>query len=162
MSVNCYKPHILVLPEDDANRQLANGFLLEMPDQWRRQVQILPVARGWAKVIDEFRSQHVDGMFKYPSRTMVLAIDFDGQSGRLCEVRSRIPQELADRVFVLGVWTRPEDLKRLGLGSYEEIGQQMCRGCRSDFGSIWSHELLKHNGDEILRLLRAPVGTLFK
>jgi hypothetical protein len=29
MSVNKYHPHVLVLPEDDANRQLANGFLLD-------------------------------------------------------------------------------------------------------------------------------------
>ena len=29
MSVNKYQPHVLVLPEDDANRQLANGFLLD-------------------------------------------------------------------------------------------------------------------------------------
>jgi hypothetical protein len=27
MSANKYKPHVVVLPEDDANRQLANGFL---------------------------------------------------------------------------------------------------------------------------------------
>jgi hypothetical protein len=29
MRINKYKPHILVLPEDDANRQIANGFILE-------------------------------------------------------------------------------------------------------------------------------------
>jgi len=27
MSPNQYQPHILVLPEDDANRQIANGFI---------------------------------------------------------------------------------------------------------------------------------------
>lgn len=26
--MNKYRPHVLVLPEDDANRQIANGFLL--------------------------------------------------------------------------------------------------------------------------------------
>lgn len=34
MSVNRHKEHILVLPEDDANRQMANGLVLEMPDRW--------------------------------------------------------------------------------------------------------------------------------
>jgi hypothetical protein len=29
MSVNKYLPHVLVLPEDDANRQMANGFFLD-------------------------------------------------------------------------------------------------------------------------------------
>ncbi len=28
MSVNKFLPHVLVLPEDDADSQLANGFLL--------------------------------------------------------------------------------------------------------------------------------------
>jgi hypothetical protein len=27
--MNRYQPHVFVLPEDDANRQLANGFLLD-------------------------------------------------------------------------------------------------------------------------------------
>lgn len=29
MSVNKERPHVLILPEDDANRQLANGFQLD-------------------------------------------------------------------------------------------------------------------------------------
>jgi hypothetical protein len=28
--VNRYLPHVLVLPEDDANRQIANGFVLDL------------------------------------------------------------------------------------------------------------------------------------
>lgn len=28
MSVNKYSPHVLVLPEDKANSEIANGFLL--------------------------------------------------------------------------------------------------------------------------------------
>ena len=41
MSVNRYRPHIMILPEDDANRQLANGFVSHAfiaP----RSVQVLP------------------------------------------------------------------------------------------------------------------------
>ena len=40
MSVNKYLPHVLVLPEDDANRQLANGFLLD-PNLLDRRIQLL-------------------------------------------------------------------------------------------------------------------------
>ena len=43
MSVNKFRQHVFVLPEDDANRQLANGFLLDLSV---RQVQILPEAGG--------------------------------------------------------------------------------------------------------------------
>lgn len=46
MSVNAYADHVLVLPEDDANRELTNGFLQE-PALNPRAIQVLPVAHGW-------------------------------------------------------------------------------------------------------------------
>ena len=48
MSVNKYLPHLLILPEDDANRELANGFVLNHAVN-SRAVQILPPAGGWKK-----------------------------------------------------------------------------------------------------------------
>lgn len=48
MSVNVYQQHVLVLPEDDANRQIVNGFLLE-PSLNERVIQVLPIAGGWAR-----------------------------------------------------------------------------------------------------------------
>ena len=59
MSVNKHLPHILVLPEDDANRQLANGFLLQVDPTRMRQMQVLPVAGGWTAVLDQFLSDEV-------------------------------------------------------------------------------------------------------
>lgn len=41
-------PHVLVLPEDDANRQLANGFLLD-GFLSGRQMLVLEVAGGWTE-----------------------------------------------------------------------------------------------------------------
>lgn len=37
MSVNKYKPHVFVIPEDDADRQIADGFVLH-PGVAARQV----------------------------------------------------------------------------------------------------------------------------
>ncbi|HEX4229241.1 MAG TPA: hypothetical protein VHZ07_11265 [Bryobacteraceae bacterium] len=59
MSVNKFKPHVLILPEDDANRQLANGFLLALDPIVQRNVQVLPVAGGWIEVLHCFKSDHV-------------------------------------------------------------------------------------------------------
>lgn len=58
MRINKYKPHILVLPEDDANRQIANGFLLEKTLN-QSAIQVLPPAGGWKKVVEEFKTYHV-------------------------------------------------------------------------------------------------------
>ena len=87
MSVNRYLPHVLVLPEDDANRQLANGFLL---DQYvsTHKIQVLPEVGGWTQVLELFLSDHVVEMDRYRGRFMVLLIDFDGRK-RGCKVRKR-------------------------------------------------------------------------
>ena len=152
MSVNKYQPHVFVLPEDDANRQLANGFLKKLDRSAPTKVQVLPEAGGWSEVLNRFQSDHIADMDRYPNRFMVLLIDFDGNDMRLAHVRNRIPEQLADRVFVLGAWSEPEKLKSAGLGSYEEIGSAMAQDCRDDTEKIWGHVLLRHNEDELSRL----------
>ncbi|HTS26539.1 MAG TPA: hypothetical protein VMH81_11740 [Bryobacteraceae bacterium] len=99
---NRHQPHVLVLPEDDANRQIANGFLMGLDQPTLKQIQVLPPAGGWKAVLHEFESNHVVGMDRYSGRYMVLLIDFDGQAGRLNVVKQKIPQHLQERVFFLG------------------------------------------------------------
>jgi hypothetical protein len=158
MSVNKYLPHVLVLPEDDANRQLANGFLLDIST---RQVQVLVEVGGWAHVRDRFVSDHLDAMRKYADRFMVLLIDFDGHAGRLKTIKGAIPEDLLERVFVLGTLTEPEALRRAGLGTYEDIGKVMAGDCRDGTQTVWSHDLLKHNAGELARLRTGACGVLF-
>lgn len=155
MSVNPYRPHLLVLPEDDANRQLAVGFQLRVSDL--RQMQILPVANGWMKVLDEFESVHVDEMRRTPQRTMVLLIDFDADPNRSEFVRAQIPQDLSERVFVLGVWTEPEDLTE----SFGTVGRKLAEDCRDGTSATWDKPLFKHNAAEVDRLRKIVRPFLF-
>jgi hypothetical protein len=159
MSVNKYTPHILVLPEDDANRQLANGFLLH--PSLSTQIQVLEEVGGWSKVLDCFEKDHVKKMDALPDRFMVLLIDFDGQQDRLHRANAVIPDNLKDRVFVLGVWTEPEALRAI-LGSYEKIGRAIAEDCREDTSTTWGHELLKHNTSEIERMRQQVRPILFQ
>ena len=150
MSVNRYLPHVLVLPEDDANRQLANGFLLDRDlSTWR--IQVLVEAGGWSDVLEHFVSDHVGDMDRYPARFMILLIDFDGREERLQHAKTRIPEHLTDRVFILGALTEPEALKA-DLGDYETIGLNMARDCREETEKTWGHRLLRHNASELDRL----------
>ena len=160
MSVNRYQPHVLVLPEDDANRQLANGFIL---DQFlsTRKIQVLEEAGGWIEVLDRFESGHVDDMDRYDKRFMVLLIDFDGQEGRLDNAKAIIPHRLKDRVFILGTWSEPEALRQ-DLGSYETIGLAMAKDCREETDTIWGHNLLVHNTSELNRLRACVRPILFQ
>ncbi|HMD99842.1 MAG TPA: hypothetical protein VKM93_21250 [Terriglobia bacterium] len=161
MSVNENQPHVWVLPEDDANRQLANEFHQWVPWDRQRQMQVLRVARGWNKVLRLFQSVHVAEMKRCAYRLMVLLIDFDGSEERLVEAKATIPVDLADRVFILGVWSEPEALRQAKLGSYADIGKAMARGCREGTDRIWAHELLKHNASELGRLREHVRPILF-
>jgi hypothetical protein len=161
MSVNRHLPHIYVLPEDDANRQLAKSFHLQVAGSRQRQMQVLPEAGGWLRVLERFKSNHVVGMNRYPSRLMVLLIDFDGYERRLEEARAEIPKELSERVFILGALTEPEALKQAGLGSLERIGLGLAKDCREGTDTLWQHPLLQHNAPELQRLLQHVRPILF-
>ena len=157
--VNRSRPHVLVLPEDYANDQLLTGFLLEFDNP--RQVQALEAAGGWRAVLDRFNSNEASGMDRYPDRLMVLLLDFDGRSNRLAQVQAAIPKHLTDRVFVLGAWTEPEDLRRANLGSYEAIGRSLANDCRHNANTTWEHELLRHNAYELARFCARARPILF-
>lgn len=153
-------PHVLVLPEDDANRQLANGFRLD-PLLDDRRMQILQVAGGWGEVLDRFKEDHVPEMDKYATRFMVLLVDFDNKENRLDMVKTVIPDRLKERVFILGAWSQPERLRQ-ALGSYESIGLKMAKDCRDGTEETWTHNLLRHNAGELDRLREHVRPILFE
>ena len=148
MSANKAKPHLLVLPEDDANRQIVNGFVKEIPS---RQIAVLQPAGGWLEVLETFESEHSAGMDRYPKRLMVLLLDFDEDPERLANARKHIPARLVDRVFVVGAWIEPEKIKPK-IGTKEDIGRKIAADCREPQGDVWAHPHLLHNADEVERL----------
>src|SRR5882757_3105987 len=110
---NKFLPHLFVLPEDDANRQVATGFELALSST--RQVRVLTEAGGWARVGECFVSDHISPMRKFKTRFMILLVDFDEKMSRLDHVKGKIPDDLQDRVFVLGAFSTPEALRKAGL-----------------------------------------------
>jgi hypothetical protein len=151
MSPNRFLPHVLVLPEDDANRELVVGFLLDSTLS-RQAIDFLEIAHGWLKVLEKFESYEIAEMRKFQKRYMVLLFDFDNDPSRLAYAKSKIPSDLVDRVFILGSLSDPESLKRAGLGKLEEIGLALAKDCREGTNIVWSHDLLRHNAAELTRL----------
>lgn len=160
MSVNKFQPHVYVLPEDDANRQLANGFLLH-PDLATRNIQVLPEAGGWREVLRSFGSDYASGMERYHQRFMVLLLDFDGDVDRLTHAQACIPSELLPRVFIIGTLTQPEALRSQLGSSYESIGLALARDCFENTDATWGHGLLRHNDTELKRLRQEVFPCLF-
>jgi hypothetical protein len=161
MSVNKSKPHLFDLPEDDANRQVANGFHLDIDWDRQRRMQVLRPAGGWLKVLEYFESTHAFEMDIYPERFMVLLIDVDDRDERLKYTKDGIPKHLTDRVFILGAQSEPEDL-RPSLGPLESIGMALAKECREGTDATWNHELLRHNRDEVERLRQHVRPFLFR
>jgi hypothetical protein len=160
MSVNRELPHVFVLPEDDENVRLANEFHKQLDMNRLRQMQVLRAAGGWNEVLNDFESNHVAEMNRWPNRFMVLLIDFDNREDRLGRARNAIPQNLAQRVFVLGVFTEPEDLKP-EFGSYDKVGLDLATDCRDGTDTTWGHKLLRHNASELDGLRKRVRPFLF-
>lgn len=159
MSVNRHLPHVFVLPEDDANRQIANGFLLD-EQLLSGKIRVLEEAGGWREVLDRFCSVYTQEMERFPERRMILLIDCDKKADRVASALQRIPADLQSRVFILGVLTEPEDLRR-DFGSYEQIGLAIAKDCREGVDGIWLHSLLRHNMGEVERLREHVRPILF-
>ena len=168
MRVNKFVEHILVLPEDDANRQIINGFILNLNVN-ETAIQVLPIANGWKKVVDKFKNDHVSEMGKFPKRMIVLVIDFDdykepdglSYENRLVYIKSQVPEELQERVFILGSRTAPEKLRNDMKKSFEDIGEALAKDCPKDTSEIWEHHLLRHNENELKRVRLAVKSFLF-
>ncbi len=159
MGLNKYRPHIMVLPEDRPNAEIASGFI-KNPSVNSRAIQVLPEAGGWVHAIEIFESDLAPSMSKYPLRNVLLVIDFDNSAtGRFDRVRRSIPNGLLDRVFVLGVLSEPEKLKHSIGRSFEGIGESLLQDCCTR--TIWGHALLMHNKNELDRMILAVGRFLF-
>ncbi|MEH2415157.1 hypothetical protein [Nostoc sp.] len=160
MSINNERPHIFVLPEDDANRQIANGFILDL-NLNSSAIRVLPVARGWKNVVKKFTNDYASTMRQHPHRMIALLIDFDEYEDRLIYVKNQIPDDLKNRVFVLGVLSEPERLKRDINKDFEKIGEALAKDCSDNTNELWGHHLLKHNKTELDRMISSVKPFLF-
>ena len=107
MSKSKYREQVWVLPEDDANRQIAQGFTLEAAVK-ERNIHVLPPAGGWTAIRDGFEREHNRELLKYPECLVVLLVDFDEKGEERREnVLSGVSAGLKDRVFVLGARDGP-------------------------------------------------------
>ncbi len=161
MSVNKYAPHLVILPEDDVNRQIVNGFILD-PSINHQIIQVLPPAKGWTKLLDKFKQEYIPGMRRYNHRRVALVMDFDQDPKRIDRVRDNIPADLLRRTVILGVWSEPEKLKQATTWSYEKIGRNLVCNCPPSANSLWHHKQLLHNTEELNRMAQDLNLFLFK
>ena len=88
----------------------------------------------------------------YSKRIVVLLFDFDNDLERFSLVKSKIPLEFQNRVFVLGVNPEPETLRKSSGLNYESIGKNLASDCPKNRHELWSDDCLKHNEEELNRM----------
>jgi hypothetical protein len=158
MALNRERPHLLVLPEDDATRSIAVGF----SDVATGPMQVLNPARGWPHVREDFVETYIGKLRKYPHCHLVLLIDFDDDfPARLAVFQNVIPADIADRVFVLGALTEAETLKQASGRKFGPIGQTLAGECEHGQHELWNHPQVQHNHAEVVRLHNAVHAFLF-
>jgi hypothetical protein len=148
---NKYQPHVFLIPEDDANREVALALLLEL-DIDPAKYKLFLAARGWPHVVESFLRDHVNGMNRFQQRYLIMLIDMDNHPERLENIRAQIPVDLEERVFILGTLSEPEDLKPDLGSSFDDVGVMLGRDIRDSTGRAWGHALLQINQPELDRL----------
>lgn len=160
--MNKFTRHIWLIPEDDANRQIANGFI-HHHEVNENQIKIMPPAGGWVKVLEQFKDEYIQVLRNNQNAHLVMVIDFDNRyANRFAEFNNSIPEDIKSRVFVIGGMTTPEKLKKeLGL-SFEKIGELLAKDCCLEDFETWNHAELKHNEAERRRLTEIVRPILFR
>jgi hypothetical protein len=159
--MNKYVECVYVISEDDADRQIADGFVLH-PRVKEARIQVLPPAGGWPKVLETFRDEYIPVLRAYPTTHVVMLIDFDNQvDRRKADFEREVPAELETRVFVIGSKHTPETLRKQMNKSFEEIGSALAEDCGTGTGAHWAHEQLSHNDMDRQRLHQAAKPFLF-
>lgn len=158
MAVNRYKPHVVVLPEDDATRSLVVGF----SDHCSGPIDLKLSQGGWPKVLAEFEHRYVKYLRTYADAHVVMVIDYDDDfASRLTLFQAAMPADVAARVYVLGALTEAETLKNQQALKYGPLGAIMADECRTQLPVLWNCPQLVNNQAELQRLMLQVRPFLF-
>lgn len=159
--MNKYAPHVFVIPEDNADRQIADGFVLH-PRVKDVRIRVMPPAGGWPNVRQTFEDEYIPTLRRFHQAHVVLLIDFDGRiDERRAQFEQVIPIDLKLRVFVVGSKDNPETLRQaLNIG-FEKIGESLANDCDAGIAEHWQHEQLEHNDEERQRMVQIVKPFLF-
>lgn len=158
MAVNRYRPHLVVVVEDDPYREMVNGA--KLCD--RVHESVIDVRRpqgGWVKVfaaLDDVAKE----LCQYPEMRLLLLIDFDHEFSRRYQEFDNKCRQIGyqSRVFLLGADHREaEDLKKTLNLNFEMIGKKLVEGCPGETIALWKNPHLRHNLTEIERMRQAGV-----
>jgi len=160
MGVNLYQEHLYVLLEDEEYQKIMNGVNLSLHVN-NDVVKISHLSGGWGKVLEDFRDpkNSIGLLKKFQKRHALLLMDFDYEfNSRLEEFRQLVPDELKNRVFILGIDNKEsEDLAKYFKCNSEEVGKKLIENCPNGDLLHWQNIHLRCNLSEIERMREAGI-----
>lgn len=147
--MNKFKPHLFIVPEDDADRQIAVGFQMHL--EAKGEMQIVDVARGWLKVVGVIKDEYVPLLKNNLNSHVLGIIDCDKDADRIAGQLENFPEDIRNRIFLLGVNENPQEFKRSAKMHFAEIGEKLADECYKDELDLWNHEMLSYSSSEALR-----------
>lgn len=154
MSVNKERPHVYLIPEDDADRELAIGFLNHYAVN-DGVVAPRDPAGGWPKVLAVFKEEYIRLLHACRYAHVVMLIDFDSKDveKRMSLFQESTPEDVKNRVFVIGPRHEPEAAQRDLKMTREQIGSALAEECRTGTFELWRGPHFEHNNAELQRLV---------
>ena len=151
---NKFRDHLVIVPEDQKNNDLINGFVNASLFE-SRAFQVQAIAGGWPKAVDSLQHMQLAAL---PLRRILLVIDFDEKlESRYGQVNDRLSKFLAptehQRVYLLGTRSEPEDFRSTLKMSSEQVGAQLYLDCKTPQPGLWGHALFTHNLKTRARLI---------
>lgn len=166
--MNKYQPNLQILCEDKINRDIANGFILGLHNHHFMNPSPIEsyaeLAGGWTKAVDNLSNFWIDNLRNNLNLFLLILIDSDRDPNRISQIISKIPNDLKERIFVMGCFNEPEILKqqshiaikqmdKKAKISNENVGKVLFQHCKDNpENNLWYSDELKHNLTEIERL----------
>jgi hypothetical protein len=161
VSYNKFNDHIVVLPEDDAIRQIAVEFQRSVGIRDRFVTVEMPLG-GWEKVRDRFATEWKRRLNASPKLRIVMLVDFDRDMDRRLGFEEVIGESLRNRAFVIG-WPDNAEALRVSLNkSLGLIGKDAAESCVSNNPDFWQHERLRNNVDTVKQIRSEVQAFLFE
>ncbi len=160
--MNKYQFALLVVPEDQANKDLVIGARDSQPNTIQNKIRIEPVPGGRDEVWTATIHDYLPRLERYERWHLVLVIDHDADVPKIQQhFDELIPQSLKSRVWVLGCRSEPESCRsRLGRpGPLRELGSELFNSCMTQLSPLWDHNELNHNKAQ-LESLRKTLQNL--
>lgn len=147
MASNKFQWHLRIFVEDDANRQIVNGFLESFfQHNIPRCIRVLPPSGGWRATLDAAQLDCVEGC---SCRRVLAVIDCDGDANRICTATANGQANL----YIMGCCEEPEKLRQLlqHPGHFSTLGDSLAREYCHNNTSLWLHIVNKVALDALMQ-----------